>query len=183
MGGATQTVRVNKEQAVKSRPDLLSPQSPDGIEVFQMTSDNSLPSCHVYMEAQIVTPDSKRLLVHYCAHPHGPLKSHPKHAYLVCDLDDGELYPITDHPAATSPSLSPDGKQVYYFVDETRLGGGSLTLRCVNLDGTERQTVMVIDKPLPGGFRPSRIYPLSTISSDGKRLALPAFLGNGLPCR
>ena len=133
------------------------------------------------MEAQIFTPDSRRLLVHYCAHPHGPLKTHPKHAYLVCDLDnDGELYPITDHPAATSPSLSPDGKKVYYFIDETRLGGGSLTLRCVNLDGTERETVMVIDTPLPdGGFRPSRIYALSTISSDGKRLALPAFLGDG----
>jgi len=38
----------------------------------------------------------------------------------------------------------------------------------------------VIDTPLPATrYRPSRIYPLSTLSSDGKRLAQPAFLGDG----
>ena len=55
-----------------------------------------------------------------------------------------------------------------------------MTLKRVNLDGTQRQTVLVVDAPLPDTkFRPSGIYPLSTISSDGKRLALSAFLGDG----
>ena len=81
---------------------------------------------------------------------------------------------------ATAASVSPDGKYVYYFVDETQVGGGRLTLKRVGLDGTERQTILVVDAPLPGTkFRPSHIYPLSTISSDGKRLAISAFLGDG----
>jgi len=133
------------------------------------------------MEARVFTPDSRRLLLHRCAYPHGFDKTDPRHAYLLCDLENGgRLHPITEEPAATSPSVAPDGKCVYYFVDETRLGGGRLSLKRVNIDGTERRTVMVIDGPLPGSrFRPSRIYPLSTISSDGKRLALQAFLGDG----
>jgi len=37
-----------------------------------------------------------------------------------------------------------------------------------------------VDSALPGtSFRPSRIYPLSTISSDGKRIAISGFLGDG----
>ena len=40
--------------------------------------------------------------------------------------------------------------------------------------------MLVVDRPLPGTrFRPSRIYPLSTISSDGRRMALSCFLGDG----
>jgi len=80
----------------------------------------------------------------------------------------------------TAASVSPDGRYVYYFVDETEVGGGRLTLKRVNLDGADRQTILVIDAPLPGtSYRPSHIYPLSTISSDGKRLAISAFLGDG----
>ena len=60
------------------------------------------------------------------------------------------------------------------------MGGGRLTLKRVNLDGSDRQTILVVDTPLPDtSFRPSGIYPLSTISSDGRRLALSAFLGDG----
>ena len=48
----------------------------------------------------------------------------------------------------------------------------------MNLDGTQRRTILVVDRPLPGTkFRPSHIYPLSTISSDGRRMALSVFLG------
>jgi hypothetical protein len=76
--------------------------------------------------------------------------------------------------------VSPDGKYVYYFVNETTPGKGRLTLKRVNLDGTDRHTIVVVDQPLPGTkFRPSGIYPLSTISSDGRRLAISGFLGDG----
>ncbi len=37
-----------------------------------------------------------------------------------------------------------------------------------------------VDTPLPGtALRPSVLYPLSTISPDGKRMAISAFLGDG----
>ncbi len=50
----------------------------------------------------------------------------------------------------------------------------------MRLDGTERTTIRVVDSALPGTkWRPSGIYPLSTISSDGRRIAISAFLGDG----
>jgi hypothetical protein len=165
----------------KPRPDLVDPRSPGGIEVWQLTTEADVPGSHLYMEAQIFTMDSKRLVLHRSATPHGSNPSDPKHQYLLCDLDDGgALLPLTEELGATGASVSPDGKWVYYFVDQTSINGGRLLLRRVKLDGTGRQTLAAIDAPLPGTrFRPSGIYPLSTISSDGRRLAISACLGDG----
>jgi len=166
---------------MKLRPDLLDENSAPGIEVIQLTSEENVPSSHVYMEAQIFTPDSKRFILHRSAHSHGSDPLDPQHQYLVCDIeDDCRCTPITDELGATAPSVSPDGRFLYYFVDETSLNGGSLTLKRVGMDGGGRETILVVDRVLPETrFRPSRIYPLSTISSDGKRLAVSAFLGDG----
>ncbi|NLS78116.1 MAG: hypothetical protein GXY76_12740 [Chloroflexi bacterium] len=165
---------------MKPRPDLLRGGSPQGIEVFQLTTED-IPSSHVYMEAQIFAPDSKRFLLHRSAHAHGSDLHDPEHRYLVCELEEGgALRPLTHETGATAPSVTSDGQWVYYFVNETELNGGRLTLKRVRWDGAERQTIMVVDAPLPGtSYRPSRIYPLSTISSDGQRIALAAFMGNG----
>jgi len=66
-------------------------------------------------------------------------------------------------------------------VDEAEVGGGRLLLKRVRLDGSERQTLRVLDRGIPGTrLCPSRLYPLSTISSDGQRLAVAAFLGDGV---
>jgi len=166
---------------MKRRTDMLGPASPPGIEVVQFTTEEGVPSSHIYMEAQIFAPDSKRFLVHRSAHPHGSDQRDPEHRYLVCDAADGfSLSPLTTETGATAPSVSPDGEWVYYFVNQTEIGGGRLTLKRVDLEGRDRQTVMVLDAPLPGTpYRPSRIYPLSTISSDGHKLALSCFLGDG----
>ena len=166
---------------MRMRPDLLDESSAQDLEVIQLTTEEDVPSSHIYMEAQIFTPDSKRLLVHRSAHAHGSDKDDPEHQYLLCDLDDGcRLTPITTETGATAPSISPDGQVLYYFVNETEIGGGALMLRRVRLDGTERETILIVDGPLPDtSFRPSRIYPLSTISSDGNRLAVSCFLGDG----
>ena len=166
---------------MKLRPDLVAPDSPPGLEVVQLTSDADVPSSHLYMEAQIFTMDSKHFVLHRSASAHGGSKSDPKHQYLRCDIDDRcSLHPLTEELGATAASVSPDGKHVYYFVDETKTGGGRLTLKRVGLDGTGRETILVVDGPLPDTkFRPSKIYPLSTISSDGNRLAVSAFLGDG----
>lgn len=172
---------ISEEQSLIPRPDLLDPLSPPGVEVFQLTVDKEVPSSHVYMEAQIFTPDSKRFLLHRSAHAHGSDKSDPRHQYLLCDLEDGGmLSPVTDELGPTAPSVSPDGEFIYYFIDETEPGGGRLTLKRRRIDGTRPEVLLVIDAPLPGsGFQPSHIYSLSTISSDGKKLALSCFLGDG----
>ena len=161
------------------RQDLLDKASCKGLEVFQLTADSMLPSSHIYMEAQIFTPDSKRLILHRSADSHG--NHSPEHCFLLCDLsDNGCLIPVTDEPGATSPSVSPDGRFFYYFVDKTDIGSGRLELKRRKIDGTSPETVMVLDGSLPGTkYRPSRLYPLSTISSDGQRLAISAFLGDG----
>ncbi|MHB9033923.1 MAG: TolB-like translocation protein [Anaerolineae bacterium] len=164
------------------RPDLLDQNSPENLEVIQLTLEPAVPSAHIYMEAQIFTPDSQKLLLHRSCFPHGSDKNDPNHQYLLCDLADNcRLNPVTSEIGATAPSLSPDGKIIYYFVDETRLNGGRLTLKKVNLDGSERRTLMVLDTPLPGfSANITQVYPLSTISSDGQRLAISGFLGDGI---
>jgi len=167
---------------MKLRPDLLSADSPEGIEIIQLTTETDVPSSHVYMEAQIFTLDSKRFVLHRSATAHGGAQHDPKHQYLLCDLEDNcALTPLTHEVGVTAPSVSPDGKYLYYFVNETVVGGGKLTLKRVGLDGSDRRTIMVVDSALPGtdNWRPSHIYSLSTISSDGKRLALAAHMGDG----
>ena len=44
---------------------------PDHLKLFQMTDNPDVPGCHIYMEAQIFSPDSKRMVLHRSAHPHG----------------------------------------------------------------------------------------------------------------
>jgi hypothetical protein len=133
------------------------------------------------MEAQIFTPDSKRLIIHRSAHPHGSDPRDPEHQFLLCNLEDNcSLTPITTESGTTGPSISPDGEYLYYFVDETETNGGRLTLKRVKLSGSDRETLFVLDHAIPDtSYRLSRPYPLSTISSDGKRIAISGFLGDG----
>ncbi len=178
---APAVLRGKLQTKIKPRPDLLDKDSAKGIEVIQLTTEPDVPSSHLYMEAQIFTMDSKRFVLHRSATAHGGSQSDAAHQYLLCDLEDGcSLHPLTEELGVTGASVSPDGKYVYYFHDETTINGGRLTLKRVNLDGTQREPIVVIDSPLPGTkFRPSRIYPLSTVSSDGRRVAISAFLGDG----
>jgi hypothetical protein len=179
VAGGDSAVKLSK--MAKLRPDLLDSASPQGIEIIQLTSEADVPASHLYMEAQVFTPDSRRFVLHRSATAHGGSKRDPQHRYLLCDIEDGcSLHPLTEETGATAASVSPDGRYVYYFVDETRLGGGRLTLKRVQIDGTARETILVLDSPLPDTkYRPTDLYPLSTISSDGKRLAISAFLGDG----
>ena len=163
------------------RPDLLDAASPAGAEIIQLTTEQDVPACHIYMEAQIFTPDARRFVLHRSATPHGGQPDDPQHRYMICDLEnDCALSPITEEMGATAPSVSPDGGTLYYFVDETEIGGGRLLLNRVAMDGTGRETLAVLDSNLPEtSYRFSKPYPLSTISSDGKRLAISGFLGDG----
>lgn len=168
---------------MKPRPDLLDKRSPKGIEVWQLTEQADLPSCHVYMEAQIFTPDSRRLLLHCGAHPHGGDLANTNRFYALCDLDNrGEITPLITEPRACGPSFSPDGKCVWYFIDEGAMHR-RLTLKRVNLDGTAPETVIVVDRVPETPYRVGFTYPLSTISSDGKRIALQAYLEHDGPAQ
>ena len=163
------------------RPDLLGDTSPRGLEVFQLTAEPDVPSCHIYVDAQVFTPDSRRFVLHRSAHAHGSDPQDPRHRYLVCDIENGcELIPVTDELGTTGPAISPDGQFLYYFVNETAPGRGRLTLKRVRLDGSDHGVMMVVeDSAWRTGLFLSRPYPLSTISSDGKHIIISGFLGDG----
>ena len=135
---------------MKFRQDLVPAAERDNLEVVQLT-DESIPSSHIYMEAQIFTPDSRRLVLHRSAHPHGSNPKDPEHRYLVCDLEDHcRLATLTTELGTTAPSISPDGDWLYYFVDETDPANpGPLTLKRVRLDGMDREVIDVLDHPFP----------------------------------
>ena len=61
------------------RPDLLDADSPEGIEVVQLTDEEDVPGSHVYMEAQVFTPDSRRFVLHRSAHPLAPRVALQRH--------------------------------------------------------------------------------------------------------
>ena len=154
---------------MRARPDLLDPASPSGIEVFQLTAE-TVPSCHVYMEAPVFAPDSRRFVLHRSAHAHGSDRLDPEHRYFLCDVSDGSLAPLTTEVGATAPVVSPDGRFFYYVV----FAGGRVTLTRVGLDGSDLRDVAAIDAaPGEKRFRPSSVYPIATIRSDGRRFAVP----------
>jgi len=130
--------------------------------------------CHIYMEAQIFSPDSKHFIVHSGSTPHGT-HDPTKHIYYRCDIeDDFSLHPMTDRLQVTCPAISPDGKFFYYIVTNwQRHGHGApIELRRRNLDGSDDIIITAIPGRLPGSnLLLGEVYPLSTISSDGQRLA------------
>ncbi|MFC2076128.1 hypothetical protein ACFLT7_03500 [candidate division KSB1 bacterium] len=153
----------------RERPDLLDDKSPDGLRVVQMTTNPEIASHHVYTEAQIITFDSKKFVFYR------------GRDLWVCDMaDDFGIRRLTDEKGVKGPSVSPCGKWLYYLVDTTKPGAGTLTLKRVSLINFTRETLLVVDGPIPGTpYRPSRVYGLSSISSDGERLCTSAFLGDG----
>ncbi len=153
------------------RPDLLEPASPGGIEVFQLTGE-SAPSCHVYMEAPIFAPDSSRFVLHRSAHAHGSDRLDPQHRYVLVSVADGSMTPLTSEVGATGPVVLPDGKSFYYVVFD----GVRVTLRRVGLDGADRRDVAAFDAaPGEKRFRPTGVYPIASIRSDGRRYAVPVY--------
>lgn len=155
-------------QESRERPDLLDENSPEGLRVIQITTNPAAGSHNVYTEAQVFTPDSKKFVF-----------IRQRNIWL-CDIEAGFiLRQITDEKGAMAPSVSPDGKWMYYFVNNTSMFGGALFLKRVSLDNFERQSVLKLEGPIPGTeFRPNGYFTLSSISSDGKRLCIGAFLGD-----
>jgi len=167
----------------RERKDMLAPESPKGLRVIQITTNPDTVNSHIYMESHVFTPDSKRFVYQRFRnfYPDDHSKTAQDTILCLCDIEDGfSLRQLTDETGAKAPSVSPDGKYMYYIVDQTFPGGGKMMLKRVSLDSFKRETLVVIDSPLPGTkYHPNNFYILSTISSDGKRLAASAFLGDG----
>ena len=167
------------------RPDLLDPDSPSGLRILQLTSDPDTAASHIYPEAHVFTPDSRRFIFQRirAGHPGGEeaLFSHVAKDYVLCDIDDDfSLRRITHELGVTAPSVSPDGRYFYYLIKTPESAGGALRLRRVCLDTFRSDTLMCMDTA-PAGFPcvPTVMYPLSSISTDGKRLCASGFLGDG----
>ncbi|MFW5841351.1 MAG: TIGR02597 family protein, partial [Planctomycetota bacterium] len=101
---------------------------PANLEDFSMLASEKnpfLPAIQTFKtQVQIFDPNSKRLVLHRSSHAHGSDQHDPEHRYLLCDLEnDCALSPLTHETGATGPSVSPDGRWLYYFVNETETGG------------------------------------------------------------
>ncbi len=162
----------------RERHDLFDEFSPKGLRVVQITTHPYNWSSHVYTEAQIFTPDSRRFVFQRGT------------TYWLCDIEDNYgIRMIINEEGARGPSISPDGKWVYYVTEEmpdadTHIEkfktDGVIQLKRVSLENFTRETILTHKGPLPGTNYPAtRLYPLTSISSDGKRLCVSVFLGDG----
>jgi hypothetical protein len=166
----------------RERPDLLDAKSPAGLRVVQITTDVAHPSWHVYTEAAVFTPDSRRFVFVRQTKP-GPVSyGGRERQYWLCDIADNfGLRPLTDEPGTIrGTAMSADGKWFYYIVEDPEITGVALVLRRVSLETFRPETIFVVHDQVPGtNYRPSQVYLLSTLSSDGGRLATGCFLGDG----
>lgn len=153
----------------RDRPDLLDANSPRGLRVVQITTDKSRPSHHVYSEAHVFTPDSRRFVFYR------------RSDLWLCDVSDHfSLRQLTDEIGVVGPSVSPDGRWMYYLA-ETARPLQALVLKRVSLATFERETFITIKDRVAGRERlPYGVYGLSSISSDGKRLCFGAFFSDGV---
>jgi len=153
----------------RERPDMLDRESPAGLRVIQITADPKRASWNVYTEAPVFTPDGKQFVFVR------------ERNFWLCDIADNfGLRQLTDERDAKGAAMSPDGKWFYYVLEDPKASRAALVLRRVSLKDYRRHTVLAIRDRIPGSvFRPSRVYSLSSISSDGKRLVTSCFLGDG----
>lgn len=166
---------------MKLRNDLLDEKSPEGLDVYQLTEDPTLPGAHVYMESAIYTPDGRRMVLEMDGQAHYYRPHHDEHAYMLYDLETGQMHRLAGGAHDTAPVISPDGAWMYFLQDHAWMGKGSLSLMRVNLEGTVRETMVVIDRPLPGtSVVPWLPYGLGSLSSDGTRFVTGCFLGDGV---
>jgi hypothetical protein len=166
------------------RPDLLDARSPHGLRLVQITTDPAVASGHIYMEAPVFTPDSRRFVYHriWIDDPSADTRFWRRQFWL-CDIDDGfALRQLTDDLDATAPAVTADGRWLYYAITchDVASRRGIRLMRC-ELDSGRNEVVMVLDKPLSGCHAPpSKVYPLGTVRSDGGAYACGVFIGDGV---
>ena len=153
----------------RERPDLLDENSPKGLRVVQVSTDPGMIGHHLYPEAPMFTPDSKRFLFHQM-----PTEEGNPGSFWLCDIDDDfALREIIDERGASRPSVSPDGQWAYYCLFDH--ANHVLRWKRVSLSTFQRETLADIGGILPGCRRELRSAGgLTSISSDGKRICTVA---------
>ncbi|MFW6058597.1 MAG: TolB family protein [Phycisphaeraceae bacterium] len=170
-----------------SSPDAaFADAAPAGLRVACVTGHTKHPHSNIYMESPVFTPDGARFIFQrMLPDPPTICMQNRRRTYWLCDIDDGcSLRQLTDEPEAIAPAVSPDGRFMYYFVNnrmpQRRTG---VELRRVDLNSFERETVMQLDGALCGSpcdAPPSRLYSLASIRRDGRAVCTGAFLGDGV---
>lgn len=128
---------------------------------------------NIYMETPVFTPDSSRFVFQHLLDLDDPTMNFGRRHYWLCDINDNfALRQLTDEDWGMGCCVSPDGRWMYYFINELDASRGGIELRRVSLDTFQRESVMRLEKL-------SRVYPLGTISSDGKRICTRVFMGDG----
>lgn len=139
-----------------------TPCSPPDLEIVQITSDEDRDSESFYLDMPSWTPDSKRFAFRRNASEDGSKKE----GLWLCDTEDNfSIRPIIEAPRA---SLSTDGTCAYRVAEVA----DKVELRRVCLDSGAETLVCAAPAPL-------RLRGTNSMSADGERICVGAFLGDG----
>ena len=172
-------------------PDLSSARSEAKPcpEMHNIVTDANLTVVQVTTDAESEghSPEMLNVPVSYSADGRRMVFCRKRHVFAgkprlevtLCLIDRGwALLPLTCEEGVGGYALTPDGRYLYYVVDETtRQQAGRVLLKRVDLEQGRRETLMVLDGPVPGVGRPPRggfMVGEASLSRDGRKLATSA---------
>ena len=142
--------------------DFIDRNSPDGISVYQVTDDPQGAGL-VYPDQPSFLADGRRFVLDTS---HGP---------AICDPDNGcSLQPVCPGEEKRGMRVTFDGRYGYYAQHED-----GLTVFRVDLETLRTEEVFHGDGTVPGTTAPFAKLGVSTVSSDNRRIATAAWLGDG----
>ena len=166
-------------------PEMLSTISDPNLEVHQITTDLD-SDAHVaamHLSHALFTPDSTRCVfvrqrgagltdadpARGSTHPLGKVE------LALCEIDEGfALRTLTDEEHVGAPVMTPDGRYLYYFLDQSGEERPRIILKRIDLHDFRTETVLVVDSPVEGVGRVPRgghMYDAASLSRDGTRLS------------
>jgi len=139
-----------------------------GAQVIQLTSAAYLHT-HIYPEAPVFTPDSRRFVYARFAALDQPRQ------YWLCDLTSHCLSPLTDEPSVYGPVVTPGGQFLLYMaLDEDDPRNPAVELRRLSLEHPDQGSEALWRRE---GLR--QPYGLGTVSHEGRFYATKVSLPNG----
>ena len=136
------------------------------MSVHQVTNDSQGASL-VYPDQPCFLADGRRFVIH------------PSGGPAICDPDDGgSVIPLFPDEPKTKVRVTFDGRYGYYLhhkQDEL----DELTISRIDLDSLQSEELFHAESVLPGTEIPVAKFGISTVSSDNRRIAGSAFLGDG----
>lgn len=139
-----------------------------GMKVLQITSDDIWHG-NVYPETKVFLADDTSFLI---STEEGHKICYPDRGYetvsILNNKEDGETI--------TGVIVSPEGRYIYYM----RITAATSALWRLDTENFKSEEMVCIDGNLPGtNVKPHHFYGIGTMSSDGKRYATSACLGDG----